>query len=97
MMMQMLRFHSFIWPSNIPLYICTTAFLFTHLLMGTWIASPDNYVITKYKEYLMFHLKSLNITVNAFVFKIETADTGIISSSRIWPCFSYFNTHSGNA
>ena len=27
MLLQMVRFHSFLWPSNIPLYICTTAFL----------------------------------------------------------------------
>ena len=33
------RFYSFLWPSRIPLCTCTTAFLFTHLLMSTWVAS----------------------------------------------------------
>ena len=31
---QMTQFRSFLWPSNIPLYICTTSSLSSHLLMG---------------------------------------------------------------
>ena len=31
----------FLWLNNIPLYICTTTFVFTHLLMGTWVASTS--------------------------------------------------------
>ena len=37
MLLQMVRFHSFLWSSNIQLYVCTTAFLSTCLLMGTWV------------------------------------------------------------
>ena len=37
MMLQMGKFHSFLWLSNTPLYICTTS-LSTHLLMDTgWL------------------------------------------------------------
>ena len=32
--LQMTQFHSFLWLSTIPLYICTTSSLSTHLLMG---------------------------------------------------------------
>ena len=32
--LQMTQFHSFLWLSNIPLYICTTSSLSIHLLMG---------------------------------------------------------------
>ena len=35
MLSQMVRFHSFLWPSNIPLYIRTIACVCTHLLMNT--------------------------------------------------------------
>ena len=31
--LQMTQFHSFLWLSNIPLYICITTSLFIHLLM----------------------------------------------------------------
>ena len=30
---------SFLWQSNIPLDICTTASLFIHLLIDIWVAS----------------------------------------------------------
>ena len=33
--LQMTQFHSFLWLSNIPLYICTTSSLSIHLLMDT--------------------------------------------------------------
>ena len=39
MLSQMVRFHSFLWPNYIPLYVCTITFLSTHILMGTWVAS----------------------------------------------------------
>ena len=39
MLVQMVSLHSFLWPSNIPLCKCTTAFLSTYLLMGIWAAS----------------------------------------------------------
>ena len=32
-MSQMARFHSFLWPSNIPWFLCTTSSLSIHLLM----------------------------------------------------------------
>ena len=32
--LQMTQFHSFLWLSNIPLYICTTSSLSIHLSMG---------------------------------------------------------------
>ena len=35
MLSQMARFHSFLWPSNIPLYTCTTSSLSIHLSMDT--------------------------------------------------------------
>ena len=38
MLLQTALFH-FLWPSNIPLYICTTSFLFTPLLMDIYVAS----------------------------------------------------------
>ena len=34
MSLQMTQFRSFLWLSNIPLYICTTSSLSIHLLMG---------------------------------------------------------------
>ena len=34
--LQMTQLHSFLWLSNIPLYICTTSSLSIHLLMDTW-------------------------------------------------------------
>ena len=34
MSLQMTQFHSFLWLSNIPLYICTTSSLSIHLSMG---------------------------------------------------------------
>ena len=34
MFLQMTQFHSFLWLSNIPLYICTTSSLSTRLSMG---------------------------------------------------------------
>ena len=37
--LQMAQFHSFLWQSNIPLYICTTSSLFIPLLMDIQIAS----------------------------------------------------------
>ena len=33
MLSQMVRFHSFLWPSNIPLYICDTTYFFLHLFI----------------------------------------------------------------
>ena len=37
MLTQMALVHSFLWLSNIPLYICTTS-LSTHLLMDIYVA-----------------------------------------------------------
>ena len=34
MSLQMIQFHSFLWLSNIPLYICTTSSFCIHLSMG---------------------------------------------------------------
>ena len=39
MLLQVVIFHSVLWSSHTPLYICISAFLYTHLLMGTWVAS----------------------------------------------------------
>ena len=39
MSLQMAQFHSFLWLSNIPLYICTTSTLFILLLMGIEVIS----------------------------------------------------------
>ena len=40
MLLQMARFHSFLWLSNIPVYTCIyTSSLTIHLLMGTQICS----------------------------------------------------------
>ena len=36
---QITQFHSFLWLSSIPLYICTTSSLSIHLLMDTQVAS----------------------------------------------------------
>ena len=36
---QMTQFHSFLWLSNIPLYICTTSSLPIPLLMNIWVFS----------------------------------------------------------
>ena len=35
MLLQVARFHSFLWPKHIPLYICTTSSLSIYLLMAT--------------------------------------------------------------
>ena len=40
MLSQKVRF-LFLWLNSIPLCKCTTAFLFTHLLMDTWAASKS--------------------------------------------------------
>ena len=37
--LQLTQFRSFLWLSNIPLYICATSSLFIHLLMDTTVAS----------------------------------------------------------
>ena len=39
MLLQMTKFHSFLWLSSTPLYICTTSSLSIHLLTGTWVTS----------------------------------------------------------
>ena len=39
MLLQMALFHSFLWPSDIPLYINTTPSSSIHLLMDIQIAS----------------------------------------------------------
>ena len=37
MLLQKVLFHSFLWLSSIPLYICTTSSLSIPLSMGTWV------------------------------------------------------------
>ena len=38
MLLQIALFHSFLWPSSIPLYICTTSSLSPHLSMDIYVA-----------------------------------------------------------
>ena len=39
LLLQKVRFPSFLWPTSVPLCKCTTAFLPTHPLLGTWAVS----------------------------------------------------------
>ena len=41
--LQITQFHSFLWLSNVPLYICTTSSLSIHLLMGMWLLPWSGY------------------------------------------------------
>ena len=39
MLLQVARFHSFLWLNNIRVCVCTTVSLSIHLMMDTWITS----------------------------------------------------------
>ena len=59
MLLQIIRFHSFLWPSSISLYICSTAFLSTHLLRDTWVASISwlLYIILQWTQGCIYSFK----------------------------------------
>ena len=60
MLLQMAALHSFLWPSNIPLYICTTSSLLIYSSMNTWVASMGLH-LSSWGKWMTQHFPVLTI------------------------------------
>ena len=76
MLLQMALFHSFLWLSNIPLYICTT-FLYPFICQWTFMLLPVLATVTNAAMNIRVHL---SFWIRVFLFSGYMPRSGITGS-----------------
>ena len=84
MLLQMALFHSFLWLSNIPLYICTTSSLPIPLRMDIWVASMFGYCVNSVAMNIRVH-----VSFQIIIFSVYMPRSGIAGSHGN-SCFQFF-------